>query len=48
MKLTARELATILAALRKFQELPSVDTGHFADCPPLAPEEIDRLCERLN
>ena len=48
MKFTARELATILAALRKFQESPSTDTGHFDEHSPLTAEEIDALCERLN
>ena len=48
MKLTKRELATILAALRKFQERPSNGMEHFESCKPLKPNEIDRLCERLN
>ena len=48
MKLTKRELATILAALRKFQERPSNGMEHFENCKPLKRNEIDRLCERLN
>ena len=55
-ELSARELATILAALRFWQRSleagisPSpLDQGHFDDqIPPLTSEEIDELCERLN
>jgi len=57
MKLTQRELATILAALRNWQDVTS-DTGgndprelspdHFTDCEPLDFDEIEDLCERLN
>ena len=39
MKLTSRELATILAALRKLQEM---NPDEYA-----SDEEIDALCERL-
>jgi len=55
MKLTDRELATMLAALRLFQEyLFSSDKEivgkfpHFDEHEPLNPDEIDDLCERLN
>lgn len=48
MKLTDRELSTILAALRKFQASPSTDSGHFRDHRPLTADQIDGLCERLN
>jgi hypothetical protein len=54
IKLTTRELATVLAALRYWQgELE--DTGgeppiddYFVDQKPLMPDDIDELCERLN
>ena len=48
MKLTDRELSTILAALRKFQTSPSTDSGYFRDHRPLTVNQIDELCERLN
>jgi len=48
MKLTKKELATILAALRKFQERPSKKMDHFEKYEPLTRIQIDRLCERLN
>jgi len=48
MQLTDRELSTILAALRKFQASPSVDSGHFRSHRPLTANQIDELCERLN
>lgn len=48
MKITERELATVLAALRKFQESPATDTEHFKDVRPLTANQIDELCERLN
>lgn len=48
MKLTKKELATTLAALRKFQERPSKGMEHFESCDPLKRHEIDSLCERLN
>ena len=55
-KLDDRELATILAGLRKYQgqidgtwagdvEDIATDCGHFES---LSAEEIDDLCERLN
>lgn len=56
-KLAGRELATVLAALRYWQESSSprrkmpvdFDGGeHFADETPLDEGEIDALCERLN
>jgi len=50
LKLTYRELSTILAALRLFQS--EVDWNrempHFDDCEPLDNAEIEALCERLN
>ena len=57
MKLTSRELATVLAALRWWQqELQRLDPPndippigfHFTDQTPLSGAEIDDLCERLN
>lgn len=54
--LTARELATILAALRHWQQSHS-DTDvvtlvfawtQFCDQRPLSSAEIDTLCQRLN
>ncbi len=48
MKLTGRKLATILAALRAFQERPSHKMPHFAGHKPLCGKEIDALCEQLN
>jgi hypothetical protein len=53
--LSARELATVLAALRCFQK--SLAQGkdaalralpHFTECEPLSAGEIDALCEQLN
>lgn len=50
--LTARELATVLAALRYWQRDPAVaqhwEYLHFEDVAPLTTDEIDELCERLN
>lgn len=51
--ISQRELATVLAALRCFQQevspLPlSTIKTYFAKCDPLTIEEIDALCERLN
>ena len=53
--LTSRELATVLAALRHWQQqLPSeglafaVGFPHFTDDLPLSVDEIDALCNRLN
>jgi len=50
-----RELATVLAALRYFQELVTQRSDsavrrfpHFADYEPLSAADIDVLCERLN
>ncbi len=53
MKLSDRELATLLAALRYWQQdLTESEEGpiseHFEDVEPLTVEEIDDLCERLN
>jgi len=49
--LSERELATVLAALRHFQETIDVeeraDSEYFADVQPLTDPQIDRLCERL-
>lgn len=50
MKLTPKELATILAGLRLAQshreELKGMD--HFIDEKPLSDKQIDNLCEKLN
>jgi len=53
--LSARELATVLAALRCFQKSLAQGKGaalralpHFTDCEPLSADEIDALCEQLN
>ncbi len=55
MKLSCREIATILAALREWQEHldtanePVVPLEDFAEgAPLLTTEEIDELCTRLN
>jgi len=53
--LTDRELATVLAALRYWQQDLAANDGavpisdHFEDgVAPLTVEQIDDLCERLN
>ena len=50
--LTERELATVLAALRYWQQDLAENDGpiseHFVDQTPLTVEEIDDLCELLN
>jgi hypothetical protein len=54
--LDARELATVLAALRNWQTHLCVNDGlpgaefaeHFEGIDPMTDEEIDELCERLN
>jgi hypothetical protein len=52
--LTPRELATILAALRFWQEQESPPARQYdiaTDCgefKPLGSDEIDALCEQLN
>lgn len=58
--LTPKELATVLAALRFWQELERGEPcekflpenarkgTHFEEHDPLTVEEIDSLCERLN
>ena len=52
VQLTERELATVLAALRYWQQDLAENEGpiseHFAEVTPLSVEEIDDLCERLN
>lgn len=59
MRLNDRELATVLVALRHWQEyMLSLGSGaarqvrqqydHFTDAPPLTVAQIDRLCERIN
>lgn len=48
VKLSKRELATVLASLRRFQENPNPNMIHFEDAKPLSSEEIDDLCERIN
>ena len=55
-KLTDRQLATILHALRMLQESETHNTkactngkcAHFADVEEMDNEEIDKLCESLN
>lgn len=46
--LNNREIATIIAALRKFQRNPDPNMEHFEEGAPLSNEEIDDLCQRLN
>ena len=52
--MTKKELATVLAALRYWQQDleanddPPISGEHFAECEPLTSAEIDALCERLN
>lgn len=56
LRLTPSAIATLLAALRLWQErigdepghIPDSLRDHFADRPPLTPEQIDRLCASLN
>jgi len=55
MKLTDRELATVLAALRYWQREGLFSCGHEIDIAsngdtlePLTARDIDALCERLN
>ena len=56
MKLNERETATVLAALRYWQQdlikngpENCINEEHFSDMiEPLTPEEIDGLCERIN
>ena len=54
MKLTDRETATMLAALRHYQHNTEFDQRqegspeHFEDQEPLDDEEIDNLCEKIN
>lgn len=57
MKLTRQEIATILAALRNWQEITTPEAGNvpgelypdiFEDIDPLNTDEIDELCERIN
>lgn len=52
MKLNNRELATVLAALRTFQNLTCKYTFKglplFYDIEPLTNDEIDNLCEQFN
>ncbi len=53
MKFTDKEAATVLAALRYWQqdleanEEPPI-SHHFEHEEPLTSEEIDDLCERIN
>ena len=55
VRLSDRELATVLAALRYWQQDLTenddgpIDSEHFADgIEPLSVDEIDELCQRLN
>jgi hypothetical protein len=53
-RLTKRELATVLAALRYWQAAldsnggPRISEHFFDDVTPLSDDEIDDLCDRLN
>ena len=54
-RLSDRELATVLAALRYWQqdladneEEGPICQEHFEEVTPLSVAEIDELCERLN
>lgn len=47
-RLSPRELATVLAALRLFQEQRPTHMVHFTEVPALANDQIDGLCDRLN
>jgi hypothetical protein len=53
MKLTDRELATVLAALRNWQadalneDMKQEFRDYFVEHAPLNDNEIDDLCERL-
>lgn len=49
ISLTPRQHATVLAALRRFQEVSDRTTmPHFDEHRPLSNDEIDRLCEAIN
>jgi hypothetical protein len=54
VQLSERELATVLAALRYWQEEMSPHDNaascseHFGEVEPLTADEIDDFCERLN
>jgi hypothetical protein len=57
MKLSVRDYATMLAALRNWQDICSPEGGcdprelqpeYFEDAEPLTTAEIDELCERIN
>lgn len=53
-KLSVRELATVLAALRFWQRAvpersaKAYSPEHFEDVQPLSHSEIDTVCDRLN
>lgn len=54
LSITPREFATILAALRLWQEQDAPPVRQYdiatdcGKCEPLGNDEIDTLCERLN
>jgi hypothetical protein len=53
MKLNECELATVLAALRTYQEARDLESSpdvseHFNGIEQMRDDEIDALCERLN
>jgi hypothetical protein len=53
VRLCQRKIATVLAALRLLQSVPTKSIAcafpnHFVDCSPLSAAEIDELCELLN
>lgn len=51
-EISYREMSTILAALRIYQERADRaevrDMDHFEDCDALTVEEVDELCEKIN
>jgi len=55
MRLTEQEIATVLAALRVFQNLSEYENGipeevsdYFTEYVKLNDNQIDQLCERIN
>ena len=49
VEIDAREAATVLAALRAWQDRYAMSNiNYFEDYSPLDDAEIDALCERIN
>jgi hypothetical protein len=51
VEIDARELATILHALRVYEDGVIGEAGgcgHFDEHPPLTTRQVNRLCERLD